>query len=184
MLPKIPFWYLRHGQTDWNAQDLGQGSVEVPLNETGIAQAKAAAVKLRGRGIVSIIASPLGRAQVTAEIVAEALKLPVHTLPLLRETSFGVQEGQPMGDWFPRWVASEMTPEGGESFADLRLRAAAAVTEALAFQAPVLIVAHGGLFRALRAEMGLPFHERPANAVPTLCNPPPPGETAWVLEAV
>ncbi len=184
MLPHIPFWYLRHGQTDWNAQDLSQGRVEVPLNETGILQAKAAAAKLVGRGIVSIVASPLGRAQVTAEIVAGALGLPVNTLPDLLETSFGVQEGKPMGDWFPRWVAGEMTPEGGELFADLRTRAAAAVTGALAYAGPVLVVAHGALFRALRAEMGLPFHERPANAVPTLCNPPPPGETAWVLEGV
>ena len=154
----------------------------MPLNETGLAQGRVAAAALRGRGIVSVVASPIGRAQVTAQIVAEALGLPVHTVAELHEASFGVQEGKPMGDWFPRWVAGEMTPDGGESFADLRARGAAAVTEALAYPAPVLIVAHGALFRALRAEMGLPFHERPANAVPTLCRPPGPGETAWTVQ--
>ena len=68
-------YLVRHGETDWNRQGLSQGSVDIPLNELGLAQAREAAQKLRGRGIASIVASPLSRARVTAEIVGEVLGL-------------------------------------------------------------------------------------------------------------
>jgi len=64
-LTPIPFWFLRHGETDWNAQGISQGNVDIPLNATGIAQARAAAERLRNRGIATIVASPLSRARVT-----------------------------------------------------------------------------------------------------------------------
>src|SRR3978361_2133239 len=105
MLPPVPFWFLRHGETDWNAQDLSQGSVDIPLNETGLAQARSAALLMRNRGITSIISSPLSRAKVTADIAAKLLGLPVEVDEELREVAFGVQEGQPMSEWFTAWVA-------------------------------------------------------------------------------
>jgi broad specificity phosphatase PhoE len=95
----VAFWFLRHGETDWNAQDLSQGSVDIPLNETGLAQARSAALLLRNRGIRSLISSPLSRARVTAEIAAAELGLPVYFDDGLREVSFGVQEGKPMAAW-------------------------------------------------------------------------------------
>ena len=76
-LQRVPFWYLRHGETDWNAQGLSQGNVDIPLNPTGLAQARSAAARLRNRGIATIVSSPLSRARVTAEIAGEALSLPV-----------------------------------------------------------------------------------------------------------
>ena len=99
-LAPVPFWYLRHGETDWNARNLSQGNVDIPLNANGIAQAHAAAAVLRGRGIAAIVSSPLARARATAEIAAAALGLPVTIEDGLREVAFGVQEGQPMSDWF------------------------------------------------------------------------------------
>ncbi|MGI4954935.1 MAG: histidine phosphatase family protein, partial [Janthinobacterium lividum] len=39
LIPRA-FWFLRHGETDWNARNLSQGNVDIPLNEVGIAQAK------------------------------------------------------------------------------------------------------------------------------------------------
>ncbi len=165
----IPFWYLRHGETDWNAQGLSQGSTDIPLNETGLAQAANAATLLRHRGIASIVASPL----------AEALGLPVETDADLREVAFGEQEGRPMGTWYDSWIAGEYTPLGAESFADLRTRATAAINRALARPAPVLVVAHGGLFRAIRAAMGLEVNVRTPNAIPMFCEPGSP----WTLTA-
>src|SRR4051794_4070072 len=106
-LTPIPFWYLRHGETDWNAQGLSQGSIDIPLNPTGLAQARAAGELLRNRRIASIMSSPLSRARVTAEIVGEALGLPVTIEPDLREVSWGVQEGQAMSGWFTDWVAGD-----------------------------------------------------------------------------
>ena len=50
----VAFWFLRHGETDWNAKDLSQGSVDIPLNETGLVQARSASLLLRNRGIHSI----------------------------------------------------------------------------------------------------------------------------------
>ncbi len=182
VLPPIAFWFLRHGETDWNAQGLSQGNVDIPLNPTGLAQARAAAGLLRNRGIASIVASPLSRARVTAEIVAEALALPVAFDPDLREVSFGVQEGKAMSEWFAEWVAGRLTPEGAESFATLRRRATAGVGRALGQPPVVLVVAHGALFRALRAVMGLEPNLRTRNAVPVWCEPPAAGETAWRVD--
>ena len=180
MLTHIAFWYLRHGETAWNAKNLSQGNVEVPLNATGIAQAHKAGEGLAGQGIGSIVASTLGRARETAQIVADRLALTFTTDPDLREAAFGIHEGTDMGGWFDEWVAGQYTPPGGESFADLRVRAMRAVNRALDLPGPVLIVAHGALFRAVRAEMGLSPGVRTANGVAMLCRP---GVPQWHLEA-
>ncbi len=177
-LTQLSFWFLRHGETDWNAQGLSQGNVDVPLNPAGLTQAYAAASMLRNRGIATIVASPLGRAYATAVITAERLGISVDIDNDLREVSFGAQEGQPMAQWFNDWVAGKLTPEGAEPFAELRARAVAGVNRALSRPAPVLVVAHGALFRALRAEMGLEPNVRTANAMPLFCEP---GAPAWTL---
>jgi len=184
MAPKltaVAFWFLRHGETAWNALNLSQGRVDNPLNEAGIAQAHTAAALLRNRGIASIIASPLTRARVTAEIVGQTLGLPIDLDDDLQEVAFGVQEGQPMSEWFTDWIAARFTPEGAESFPALRLRAATATNRALGNPPVVLIVAHGALFRALRAEMGLTTSVRTRNAQPLFCEPPPSGDGPWSL---
>lgn len=183
-LTRIPFWFLRHGETDWNAQNLSQGNVDIPLNPTGLAQARSAALLLRNRGINSMVASPLSRARVTAEIAAEALGMEFSIDEGLREVAFGVQEGHPMGEWFAHWVAGELTPEGAESFSDLTARAIAAINRCVLQPEAVLVVAHGALFRALRGAMGLEPNFRTPNAVPILCTPPPPGGAIWELHPV
>jgi len=178
----VAFWFLRHGETDWNTKDLSQGNVDIPLNETGLAQARSAALLLRNRGITSIVSSPLGRARVTAEIAGAALSLPVEIEPGLREVSYGVKEGEPMADWFAHWVMGEMTPEGAESFAALTDRAVAAINRRIARPPVVLVVAHGALFRALRGAMGHEPNVRTRNAVPVWCEPPVGGVGKWSLE--
>jgi len=183
-LAPVPFWFLRHGETDWNAQGISQGNVDIPLNATGIAQARMAAERLRNRGIATIVASPLSRARVTADYVGEALGLPVAFDRDLREVAFGVQEGHAMSGWFADWVSGAATPEGAETFAALRSRAVAAANRAIAQPPAVLVVAHGALFRSLRAAMGIEPNMRTQNAVPIFCEPPRPGESAWTLQPV
>jgi broad specificity phosphatase PhoE len=175
-LNPIPFWFLRHGETDWNAQGLSQGSTDIPLNAVGLHQARRAARTLQGAGIATIVASPLSRARVTAEIVAEALGLPVGFDEDLREVAFGEQEGQPMGDWYDDWIAGRYTPAGAEGFVALLGRAVAAVNRATAKPAPVLVVAHGALFRALRLALGHEPNVRTPNALPIRCEPPADGD--------
>jgi probable phosphoglycerate mutase len=181
-LRPVPFWFLRHGETDWNAQGLSQGRTDIPLNAVGLAQAERAARTLEGSGIATIVSSPLSRARATAEIVAEALDLPVAAFDDdLREVNFGEQEGQPMGDWYDDWIAGAYTPERAEPFPALLARAVLAVNRALERPAPVLVVAHGALFRALRLAFGLEPNVRTPNALPVRCEPPAGGGDAWTL---
>lgn len=180
-LERVGFWFLRHGETDWNAEGRSQGRSDIPLNAVGLAQARRAARTLAGLGIATIVSSPLSRARVTAEIAAEALKLPVAFDDDLQEVSFGEQEGQPMGDWYDDWIAGTYTPPGGETFAVLLARAVAATNRATARPAPVLVVAHGALFRALRLAFGHEPNVRTPNALPIRCEPPVVGEKAWTL---
>jgi probable phosphoglycerate mutase len=180
-LNPIPFWFLRHGETDWNAQGLSQGTTDIPLNHVGLAQAERAARTLKDVPITTIVASPLSRARVTAEIVAKALALPVQLDRDLREVEFGEQEGQPMGDWYDDWIAGHHTPKGAETFAALRARAVTAINRATALPGPVLVVAHGALWRAFRWEANLPANVRTPNALPLHAVP---GDAAWTLTAL
>jgi probable phosphoglycerate mutase len=182
-LNPIPFWFLRHGETDWNAEGRSQGRTDIPLNGVGIAQARRAALALVDRGIATIVASPLRRALHTAEIVAEALNLSVATDPDLQEVAFGAEEGQPMGDWYDDWIEGRYTPEGGETFRALHERGVAAINRATALPGPVLVVAHGALFRALRLALGHEPNVRTPNALPILCTPPAAGHV-WELRPV
>lgn len=179
-LNPIPFWFLRHGETDWNAEGLSQGNVDIPLNHVGVMQAKRAARTLRVVPIKTIVASPLSRAKDTADMVAEELKLPVLVDEELREVNFGEQEGKPMGDWYDDWIADRYTPPGAETFAQLRARAVRAINRATALHAPVLVVAHGALWRAFRYEAGLPANIRTPNALPLQVKPD--GKGSWTIE--
>lgn len=178
-LHNVAFWFLRHGETDWNAQNLSQGNVDIPLNETGLAQARSASLLLRNRGIKAIMSSPLSRAKVTADIAGAELGLPVQVDDGLREVAFGVQEGKPMAEWFQPWVDGLLTPDGAESFPALTKRAVAAINRCIAGPPVVLVVAHGALFRALRGAMGHEPNVRTRNAVPVWCEPPAAGATVW-----
>jgi probable phosphoglycerate mutase len=170
-LTRKPFWFMRHGETNWNRDGLIQGRTNVPLNDAGLAQARAAAAVFADRGITAIRCSPLQRAHDTAKIVGEALGVPVEVVTELREANFGVQEGKPMGDWFTLWSSGETSPEGGEAFADLCVRAVATMNTVLKTPGLVLVVAHGGFFRAVRAAMGMSPAIRTANGVPLYCAP-------------
>ena len=72
----VPFWFLRHGETDWNAQGLSQGHTDIPLNAVGLAQAERAARTLEGLGIASVVSSPLSRAVARAISAAMRFRRP------------------------------------------------------------------------------------------------------------
>jgi len=182
-LNRTPFWFLRHGETDWNAEGRSQGRTDIPLNAIGVAQARRAALAMVDRDIRTIVASPLGRALKTAEAVADALRLPIETDDDLMEVAFGAEEGKPMGDWYEDWIDGTFTPVGGETFAQLGARAVAAVNRATAKPGPVLVVAHGALFRALRGALGHKPNVRTPNALPIWCAPPAAGDV-WEISPV
>ena len=87
---------VRHGETDWNAQGILQGWLDIPLNDLGRQQALDLASDFAGHGISEVWTSPLVRATETAEIVAAALGLPPPRIHEgLRERCFGAIQGIP-----------------------------------------------------------------------------------------
>lgn len=175
-LPAVPFWFIRHGQTDYNLAGLAQGALDANLNETGRSQAQQAGPVLKNRGITSIVSSPLCRTRETTTILNEFLHLPISYEDELREVSFGDLEGKPAQPWFPEWVEGRYTPENGENFAALRTRVGTALCRILTPKTGmVLVVAHGGVLRAIRDLMSLPKEVATGNAIPLYCDPTPSG---------
>jgi probable phosphoglycerate mutase len=143
---------LRHGQTPMSVQKRYAGRSDVPLTETGVLQAAAAAKRLASAGIGVIVTSPLLRATRTAQEVAEVTGAPVVTDEGFRETDFGAWEGLTFVEVRQRWPA-EMTawladaavaPPGGESLAEVSARVTEALRRVLADRAhqTILIVSH------------------------------------------
>ncbi len=64
-------YIVRHGQTDWNVEGIYQGRIDIPLNKTGIEQAKRTREKLRGIKFDKVFSSPLKRAFETAQIICD-----------------------------------------------------------------------------------------------------------------
>ena len=143
------FVFLRHGQTARNALRIFQGPEE-PLDATGEAQAQAAAELLAGEGFASIISSDMQRAHRTASVVAEHHACMPLARPGLRERNFGALIGTSSREL--DWTCD---PPGGESLDAFVMRTRAGLTEAWAWPAPLLIVAHGGIFYVLAGLLGV-----------------------------
>lgn len=93
-LPERAFVFLRHGQTEYNREGRFQGQIDVPLNDTGHAQARSVVHALREIPISRIVASPARRVLQTVRPYEEANDLPVHVEDGLMERSVGQFEGQ------------------------------------------------------------------------------------------
>jgi broad specificity phosphatase PhoE len=149
-------WLVRHGQTDWNIEGRWQGHADIPLNLTGVEQARGLAAKLaeNGHKFQAIFSSDLMRAYRTAQEIGEALNLPVHKDRRLREISKGDWEGMLVSQ------VSELSTEAtrqrredplysrapnGESLVEVAARLANAADEIARAQpiGPVLVVTHG-----------------------------------------
>jgi probable phosphoglycerate mutase len=143
------FALIRHGQTDWNAQRRLQGSSDIPLNDVGRRQARAAVAALSGQEWDTVVSSPLSRAAETADLIAAGLGLTVaRHVPELTERSFGAAEGLQAG---PELEALRIPGgfRGAESDDEAGSRGLAAL-ESLAEEfrgRRVLVVAHGTLLR-------------------------------------
>lgn len=182
MLRRKPFYFLRHGQTDWNANRLCQGQTEVPLNTTGVEQAHAAKARLQGIPIATLCCSPMGRARHTAEIINEALHCPVFFIDDLQEMFFGDLQGKPLGTLTYADLLRTAGQLGGEAFEDFTARALRGIDAALDHPGPVLIVAHGGILHAFQAFMRVEPAVGLINAAPMLIEPH--GEHDWSVRLV
>lgn len=95
--------FIRHGETNWNAEQRWQGHTDIPLNEKGIWQAHETALKVKIHEPQILLSSDLGRAMQTAQIIAELNCIQVQPSPSLREVSTGAAEGLTMGEVIDRF---------------------------------------------------------------------------------
>lgn len=162
MLPRS-FYFVRHGETDWNKESRIQGHTDIPLNETGRQQAEHAVGVLARQPIDIIVTSCLGRAYETASIINAGLQKPLIVCDGLKERNFGKYEGllvdefdtlrnNMMQDGLPPEENGYPCPPLGEPYAEFRVRVITAFTKHLEEYAEknVLFVAHGGVYRVLR----------------------------------
>jgi probable phosphoglycerate mutase len=163
MSPLATLIFIRHGETDWNVEGRLQGQRDIPLNDTGRAQARRNGAALRAAlpaaAGFSFVASPLSRSRETMALVRRELALPADGYAMddrLKELSFGEWEGLTEDDvrqLTPALAAARekdkwrFLPPGGESYAVLSDRVAAWLA---GLGGPTLAVAHGGVGRVLR----------------------------------
>ena len=152
--------FVRHGQTDWNKQKKYQGHSDIPLNETGLQQARLVAQRLAGENISAIYSSDLVRAVQTAEFIASQHSLHISIMPELREINFGLWEGLTYKEIMAKWPeilsaiysgpGSALIPEG-ESFYDVQKRTIVGLAKCIAshHEETIVIVSHGGTMRVL-----------------------------------
>ncbi len=148
--------FVRHGETDWNAEKRIQGQIDIGLNETGRAQAMAAACGLAHHKFSAIHASDLLRAQETAQSAAARLGLEVRFAAGLRERHYGIFQGLTAAEGAQKYPEAharyarrdpDYAFETGESLAAFSARVIAAVDDLARHHAgqSVLAVTHGGV---------------------------------------
>lgn len=151
------FVLVRHGETDWNASGRLHGSLDIPLNEHGKAQAQALGLVLAREQIDAIYSSPQSRARATAAIIALATgrnEVEVIVTEDLRERDFGDAEGTSLSERRTRWPDKQWpNAESADSMYN-RVRQ----TLSLLTQQPaqhLMLVTHGSWIRsALRIASG------------------------------
>lgn len=156
------FYFVRHGETDWNVLKKIQGTTDVPLNETGLRQARELAEKLvkEKYQIERVYSSPQIRAQVTAQTAARALEKECVILQDLAEMDLGLWEGDNWpnieavyGEKYHYWNAHRRyvpTP-GGECYNDVLKRVFLALEHIMKRETGnVLILSHSAIILSLR----------------------------------
>ena len=171
-MPAPTIYYIRHGETAWNAQGRFQGSQDIPLNDLGRTQAVTSGGILAdllardGREASSLpfVASPLGRARLTMELMRDTMNLPPEQYDVddrLREIGYGQWEGLTLPEMKlhdAETFASRdrdkwgVAAPSGESYASVTLRMREWFDSLLV---DTVTVAHGGTMRALMVALGI-----------------------------
>ncbi len=143
---------VRHGETEWNVEEVFRGRIDVELNETGIREAELLARFLSDFRITAIYSSPLKRALQTAEIIANHHDIEVKIAPELIDFDFGEWQGlsrQTAADryrqLYSEWLKNPhlVSIPAGESLDDVRRRAIRLVDSLLAkYEGTIALVSH------------------------------------------
>jgi broad specificity phosphatase PhoE len=158
-MSELLLYLVRHGRTDWNDAGRWQGAVDIPLNDSGRAQAAALAASLVGR-VHAVFASDLLRASETARIVSARLTVPILAFdPELRERGYGVFEGLTSAEcearypevWAARQANRNVVPPGGEPHEQVVARMERAMQRVVdgmrTHTGQALVVGHGSSLR-------------------------------------
>jgi probable phosphoglycerate mutase len=164
-------YYVRHGETAWNAEGRLQGAQDTALNELGRRQAVQSGHVLadlfardgRDKSQIPYLSSPQLRARTTMELMRGALNLPAQdyaTDHRLREIGYGRWEGFTLAEmqtadpaFFARRLADKwrVAPEGGETYEAVQRRMRDWYDQV---RGDMVVVAHGGTARALMVSLG------------------------------
>ncbi|MFR5135276.1 MAG: histidine phosphatase family protein, partial [Acutalibacter sp.] len=160
----MKLYVTRHGQTAWNRENIVCGVTDLPLDETGMEQARETARKLKDTPIDRVIVSPLLRARQTAALICEGRDLPVMIDPRIKEQNYGVYEGVSRFDegFLNNKKSFAIHYPGGESQMSTAARVYAFL-EDIAQKYPeesVLLVCHGGICRIIESY----FHDMTTEA--------------------
>ncbi len=151
----MKIYVARHGETDYNSQELGCGVSDIPLNEKGLKQAeRLAEVTARYPHIGLMIVSPLARARQTAECILRRCPMELRIDDRLREQDYGVFEGKKKGKEFHAAVREFAKPcPGGESLFHVAQRVYNFLDELIRDQpaGEVLLLTHGAVSRVIRS---------------------------------
>ena len=164
-------YYIRHGETSWNAEGRLQGAQDTALNDLGRSQAVQSGHLLadllvrdgRDKSQIPYLSSPLLRARTTMELMRGALHLPPRDYAIddrLREIGYGQWEGSTLAEmqaadpaFFARRLADKwrVAPEGGETYQAVQRRMRDWYDQV---RGDIVVVAHGGTARALMVALG------------------------------
>jgi broad specificity phosphatase PhoE len=159
-LPSQPFYFIRHGQTDWNKENKIMGQIDIPLNAVGLEQAQTAAKNIAHLEISHIVSSPLKRALQTAQVISKNMNIPITVIDELTQNYQGVLEGRNKAEVINEITIKSLIEhwrmggdiEGAEHWSDFVSRITLALNTALTVSSdkkPILIVAHKPVYWAL-----------------------------------
>ena len=143
---------VRHGETEWNVEEVFRGRIDIELNETGLKQAELLAKYLRDMKIDALYSSPLKRALKTAEAIASYHKLDVQIALGLIDFDYGEWQGLPhqevrnrYRELYAKWLKypHQVKMVTGERLDEVRKRAMGVVEGVIAkHEGSVVLVSH------------------------------------------
>lgn len=176
--PTKAFYFLRHGETDWNRAGRLQGSSDIPLNGLGVQQATRAAGILAELPIRRVLMSHLTRVRQTADPLLNRWSLVPEIHEGLAERRYGAWEGKTHAE-----TDGSGAPEGGETRRRFNDRVIATLRQiamdpdaGAGDDSGLLIIAHGGVFRAICEALDIRLTAGIGNAEPVIVHPGITGE--------
>lgn len=145
-------WLIRHGETEWARLGRHTGHTDIPLTDTGRAQATALAARLAGRTFATVLSSPLSRALDTARLAGFDGRARLD--PDLREWDYGADEGRTTAEIRaerPGWTIWRDGVRDGETIGAVAARVDRVIARSRALDGDTLCFAHGHVLRVLAA---------------------------------